>query len=278
VELYLHADYGNAASREDLFKLPQILEGLAGRSSRSAGKITLWQWRPQWLDGCTAIVREFVHGGFLGGMAGSLFAGRARMVRELRVCLHARSNDVPTCEPVALRIQRVIGPLVRAHLVTKKIEGSSDLLEVCRELSAGLQPSSAQRRLLVERMARAIAAMHDAGIVHADLNLKNLLVKDPLGDPQVFIVDFDKARVLEHVSLRRRLKNLIRLDRSIVKWPEARQQVSISDRLRLWRDYLQLYPAWAGRWKGLARRYRTRHLAHVLSRKARIALAAPPSP
>ena len=267
VELYLNSRYATEASREEFLRLPEILESLPGRSSRSATRKTLWGWRPAWLNGGTAVVREFVHGGLLSGISGRLFLGRARMLRELRVCLHALSKGVPTCEPVGLRIERVLGPFVRAHYVSIKIEGAADLLEVCRSIRAGQDMPPTKRRLLTNCIARAIAAMHDAGIWHADLNLKNVLVKNLACEPEVFIIDFDKAQILEDVPLRKRLGNLVRLDRSIVKWAESRQVVHRSDRLRLWRDYLQLYPQWTGQWKSLARKFRTSHLAHRLSRK-----------
>jgi len=268
VELYLNSRYDSAASREELFRLPEIVQNLPGRSSRSASTNTLWEWKPAWLNGGTAVVRAFVHGGLLRGATRDLFLGKARMARELYVYLHALSRGVPTCEPIGLRIEKLFGPFVRAHYVSVKIEGAADLLELCKSICAGEQHvSAAKRRLLINRIACAIAAMHDAGICHADLNLKNILVKNLACEPEVFIIDFDKAQVLEDVSLRRRLGNLVRLDRSIIKWPASRQVVHRSDRLRLWRDYLQLYPQWADRWKSLARRFRTRHLAHRLSRK-----------
>ena len=267
VELYLNSRYDSTASREELFRLPEIIEGLPGRSSRSASRKTVWEWKPTWLNGGTAVVRAFVHGGLLHRVTGSLFLGRTRMVRELHACHHALSRGVPTCEPVGLRIKRLFGPFVRAHYVSIKIEGAADLLELCKSIRVGEHISPARKRLLINRIARAIAAMHDAGICHADLNLKNILAKTLAGRPEVFIIDFDKAQILEDVSLRGRLDNLVRLDRSIVKWPASRQVVHRSDRLRLWRDYLCLYPQWAGRWKSLAQKFRTRHLAHCLSRK-----------
>ena len=109
--------------------------------------------------------------------------------------------------------------------------------------------------------------MHDAGIRHDDLNLKNLLVARVEDSTKVHVIDFKKARLQNHVALGTRLRNLIRLDRSVVKRLASRRAITISDRLRTLRVYLALQPELEGDWKRVARRIRTRHVAHALSRK-----------
>ena len=267
VRLQVSEQYVESALTDHLLELPRILAGLEGRSSRLSGRSTLWEWQPADVAGESLIVRQFVHGGLWGRVAGDLFLGRDRMTDELRVHLHALTQDVPTCEPIALRTERAWGPFIRGYMVTKKVPGALNLKTLCARVEEGLGGTPRQRQMLIGRVARAIAAMHDAGILHADLNVKNLLVKDYPYDPQVLIIDFDKADVLESVPLGKRLKNLVRLDRSVPKWPFTRRVVNLSDRLRLWRDYLAEYPQWAERWKELARAYKTKHALHVLSRK-----------
>lgn len=269
VLLHVSERYAYPSLKKDLLDLPRILTKVEGQSSRLPGRNTLWEWQPDNMDGCTLIVRQFVHGGLWGKIARDLFLSRNRMRKELRVHLHARTQGVPSCEPVALRTERSWGPFVRGYLVTKKVQGAVNLKTLCDRAEQGLKMSPRQKQTLITRAAHAIAAMHDAGILHADLNVKNLLVKDHPDDPEVLVIDFDKARVKNSVPLEKRLKNLLRLDRSVLKWPSTRKMVGLTDRIRLWRDYLTRYPKWATRWKELARTHRTKHALHVLSRKKR---------
>ena len=268
LRLYVNRDFLADELLADLMRLPDILAGLSGRSSRAPGRETVWQWRPEWLGGGSAVVRESAHGGLFGPLLGGLFLGAGRMLQEFRLTLYALSRGVRTCRPIALRVEKGFGPLVRVHYLTEKIESSANLLEFCAGL--GSRPPQGQfKACLARRLAETIAAMHDIGIYHADLNVKNLLVKDPLGELEVFVVDFDKTRLKQRLSLSERLANLSRLDRSVLKWLETRRVVTRLDRLRVLREYLQLCPQWAGEWKAIARRIRTRHLRHLLSRKHR---------
>jgi len=116
-------------------------------------------------------------------------------------------------------------------------------------------------------VAATIADMHDAGIVHADLNLKNLLVRDAFDEPEAFVIDFDRARLAGRLGLGERMRNLLRLDRSVLKWAASRRAVSPLDRLRVLCIYLDRYPRWRERWGEIARRYARAHLLHRLSRQ-----------
>ena len=63
--------------------------------------------------------------------------------------------------------------------------------------------------------------MHDAGIYHADLHLKNILLKqDASGAFSAYIIDLDKSFVVDKLTVEQRMKNLLRLNRSIdkIRW------------------------------------------------------------
>lgn len=153
------------------------------------------------------------------------------------MALTAASRGVPTARPAALRVERVVGPLVRAHLVTAEVAGAVDMLDLCSG-HVGRDLSARARRRLARAVGECIAAMHGAGIVHADLNLKNILVRGAASErPEAFIIDFDGARTRRAISDRERRENLARLDRSVRKWPASRQTISLLDRLRTTRAY-----------------------------------------
>jgi tRNA A-37 threonylcarbamoyl transferase component Bud32 len=108
--------------------------------------------------------------------------------------------------------------------------------------------------------------MHDCGIYHRDLNVKNILVREGPEGLEAFVIDFDRAILMTSVPLDARMKNLLRLDRSILKWPALRNRVTVTDRLRLMREYLQTYPQWSTQWQQILSAYETRHTRHRLTR------------
>ena len=82
----------------------------------------------------------------------------------------------------------------------------------------------------------AIARFHRAGVVHADLNARNILVAE---DGEIHLVDFDRARFSSNDASAFR-SNLDRLKRSLDKlWPIASR-----DRLEAcWAELLSGYEA-----------------------------------
>lgn len=267
VTVYLNPLYPGEVDCAEILRLPSILEGLKGRSSRQPGRISSWDWTPDWHDGPGLVVRQYLHGGSLGRIAGSLFLGTGRMRRELAVSAYAHGHQVPTSAPVAVRTEKVCGPLVTAYFISQRIPRAQDLLAFLTERGAEQALCVDRNRRLAAAIAAAVAAMHDAGIVHADLNLKNLLVRDAFDEPQVFIIDFDQAALTGRLSLDQRMANLVRLDRSVMKWEASRRAVSLKDRLRVARCYLRSYHGWRAQWGQIVRDYGSRHLRHFLSRE-----------
>jgi 3-deoxy-D-manno-octulosonic acid kinase len=267
VVLYVNPEHAGRLNREDLLRLPAILAALPGSSSRQHGRPTWWRWQPEWHGGAGLVVRQYAHGGLFAFLGGKLFLSAGRMRNEFATAIYARRRGVPTSAPVALRIERTRGPFVIAHYVSERIADTVNLLDLAEGRSAdGI--ATGPRRRLAEAAASAIAAMHDAGIYHSDLNLTNVLVRDAFGRPEVFVIDFDKAKLMGHLSLEQRMANLMRLDRSTVKWAASRRAAHTADRLRFLRAYLGRYPQWARQWQQIARRYASSHLRHYAFREA----------
>lgn len=264
-ELTVDADLVPPKGQEQLLDLPTVLEGLPGTDSRARGRNTVWRWNPTWHPG-TLVARQFAHGGLLRHLWGTLFLSSRPMRRELRIARHAHAAGLPTCRPVALRLERVFGPLLHAHYVTEEIPHAPNLLAFCREGRPGDLDARGRHRL-ARALAETLAQMHAAGIDHGDLNLKNLLIRCDHNPLRVAVIDFKKARLRPTVDLRTGLRNLVRLDRSVVKWSASRQEIQLTDRLRVLRHYLRIRCGADTDWKQTARRVATRHTLHALSRR-----------
>ena len=85
-------------------------------------------------------------------------------------------------------------------------------------------------------VGRVVRRFHEAGVVHADLNARNILLDD---DGRLHVLDFDRATVAPR-SRRRFRANLERLHRSLVKvWP-AEQAATLE---ACWRRVREGYEA-----------------------------------
>jgi len=78
-------------------------------------------------------------------------------------------------------------------------------------------------------LARSIRAFHDAGGVHGDLHLGNLLIDDSGDQTQCWLVDLDHSTLKDDPTASDRMRDLMRLWRSIEK---ADDLVSLDPRIR----------------------------------------------
>jgi tRNA A-37 threonylcarbamoyl transferase component Bud32 len=135
--------------------------------------------------------------------------GRAPAAREWRMLTTMRNAGVPVPEPLAL------GALANGDrlLALRWIDGVG--------FEAALRGDASVRRMLLSELAALVRRVHDAGFVHGDLHLGNLLV-DASGP---VLLDWQHARATRALSQRR--ADLARLEFSLAP------VVSRSRRLRL---------------------------------------------
>jgi len=143
---------------------------------------------------------------------------------------------VPTVEVLAVRVDRVGPFLYEGEMVTRELEDAPDVVHWLRS-----PPPPAVRRSMILALARAVAHLHRAGVLHSDLHLKNLLVRRG-PPPQAYVIDLDKAirRTAGALPADDVRANLKRLDRSVEKFNFLDMGgISRQDRLRFLRAYLE---------------------------------------
>ena len=161
-------------------------------------------------SGETAVVRRYHRGGLVQRINASRYFGGNRACDELRATERARTGGVRTARILAA-IESPGSVGYTAMLATLLIPGATD---AARWLAA----HASGRDDMLRDAGRQVAAMHAAGVAHPDVNLRNLLVADEGGAPQVWLLDFDKARVSPTpVPRARRATDLRRLARSARK-------------------------------------------------------------
>lgn len=157
--------------------------------------------------GLRAILKHGRRGGLLKG---DLFFGLRRPLREFMLSDQARKKGVPTPVVAAARVRSVLGLGYRGDLLVVEIPDAKDLGDLLRHPPA----TARERNRAIRAAARAVRKAHDAGLLHADLNLKNVLVRAD----EAWVIDLDKS-VLRAAPLGQaeRASNLLRLYRSFLK-------------------------------------------------------------
>jgi len=156
-------------------------------------------------------LRPLCHGGVLAPITGKRFAGLDRPLQELRVTARLLKRGAPVAVP-AFVVGRRTGFFWEASYATVHIEGARD--------GAAFLDTDPNLNTL-ERTARAagvaIRDFHELGGWHADLHIKNLLIGGSTPEPEVTIIDLDRARITDETSAGRRMQEIMRLRRSLIK-------------------------------------------------------------
>lgn len=120
---------------------------------------------------------------------------------------------VGTPAPVAVFEKWKGGKLVRSRFASVFLDNLTDLrVELDRLLSRN-PPEAADVIALLEAVAPAVKAFHDAGLLHCDLGNQNIaLAPEEGGGWNVFFIDLNRARFVPDPSPAARGKDLARLD------------------------------------------------------------------
>ena len=162
-------------------------------------------------NGERVVVRGYRRGGVIRHVNRDRYFRGNRAMEELRATEHAGAAGVRVPEVVAA-VERRLGFGYTALLATRWIEGGQELASWLGGRDA------ATVALVLHEAGRQIGRMHAAGIAHPDLNLRNLLVSRSGAEPEVHLLDFDRAHLIEGpVPNARRVRNLLRLARSARK-------------------------------------------------------------
>ena len=178
------------------------------------GRGTLYRIEGQ--DGAL-LVRPYRKGGLLRAVRAGRFLGPLRPLQELVLHRRLEALGIPVAQAVGCAIDR--SPVGwRGFLVVKEVERAVDLEAWLHGIPTPTPPPgmrAPRRAAVLRRAGRAVRRLHDAGVKHADLHPKNLLLT-PGG--RVLVLDLDKA-VAADLPLQQedRLENLARLGRAVEK-------------------------------------------------------------
>ncbi len=196
--------------------LAESVTTAGGRSANHLLSSVLWPGRVR--------LRPLRHGGLLGSWLGGRFLTPRRSAREFHVwqTLEARGAPVPA---VALAASRRRGCFWHSTLGSLNREQAVDALAWIR--ASKRSPTAMQR--VACALAGSIRRFHDAGGLHGDLHLANLLIDGSRAAPRCWLVDLDRSVLVASSSARERMSELMRLLRSVEK---ARHHECLHPRVR----------------------------------------------
>ena len=159
-----------------------------------------------------AVLRPYLRGGWPAKISRDryFFTGinRSRPFREFNILMQMKALDLPVPVPLAALVERGLisyrGVLLMAQI--RGVETLGDFLGTAAA-DSDVWPDA----------GKCIRRFHQAGVNHADLNCRNILINRQ--ERKVYLVDFDRC-TMNADSEGGGKSNLARLKRSIVKmWP-----------------------------------------------------------
>ena len=181
-----------------------------------AGRVALGELRA---GGERFVVRRFGHGGLLRWFTRVRFSDPERPFRELIVSNALQRSGVRTPQVVAARARRMPVWGWQLELITRRVEESLDLGEALERMRVGSLSASA-RSALFRATGALLRELHGMGLLHADLNPRNLLVEEESlleAQPELWVLDLDRSAFVERLSDRERRDNLRRLLRAVLR-------------------------------------------------------------
>jgi 3-deoxy-D-manno-octulosonic acid kinase len=169
-----------------------------------------------------AIVRHYRRGGAVAHVLHDeyLRAGEPRPLRELHASIATRARGIDTPEVLAA-IAYLSGPLYRADLATRFVPDSRDLADVLFGVEGG------DREAAWHAAGALLRASFAAGVEHADLNLRNILIVQENTATRALLIDLDRAAVRDGpVRPAVRSAMLARLHRSRLRFEQKAGRAS----------------------------------------------------
>lgn len=197
---------------------PNLFDGQYWESSGGLAGLAQGRGSALFLDTSfgPAVLRRYLRGGWAARFSRDryLFTGfaRSRPVAELSILLRLHNKGLPVPYPLAAQCIRR-GLFYSGSLLTRRILGAAPLADLLENGPGGMN--------LWRATGKCIRKFHDYGVVHSDLNARNILV---LATGEIYLIDFDRARIRKGAR-RAFAANLKRLRRSLEKlWPKGDMQ------------------------------------------------------
>ncbi|MEE9331789.1 MAG: lipopolysaccharide kinase InaA family protein [Methylophilaceae bacterium] len=159
------------------------------------------------------------------------FKGEPTFRREFKRLAFLEVNNIKAPKVVFYGEQRIENSMC-AILATETLHGFVALDEVTQQWHSGGGQSRQSKQQLLKVVADSLRGFHETGLVHRALYPKHIFIKDAVNQPQIALIDLEKAR-FSLLFLYRAYFDLSALNRHAEYW-------SRSDRLFFFLQYFQV--------------------------------------
>jgi 3-deoxy-D-manno-octulosonic acid kinase len=250
VSLLLKEEYKNLLLQQGIEDFKTFLERYGQISSNLKGR-TL-HLSALLKDGQRMVIRRYSHGGWLRFLTRDLYLFGSRSFQELGLIEEIRSSGIPTVRPIGAIHASIFPFFYKAYFLSLQIPGAEDLTHYLLKIRS--HPSRYQiieKRKIIHDVAILIRHFHREGFYHGDLQLKNILV----AEDRPLLIDFDRSYRKKVLTLKERIDNLLRLNRSVEKWKRLGLPLTRTDGWRFFMAYSEGDPKIRGTLEKALRTY-----------------------
>jgi hypothetical protein len=244
VEIVIRSDKGGLLSlishesndiswlKERLFALLNGKEGIPVKSSHFATVLKFEDHK----TGEVYYFKEFHNRGIKDKLMKII--GLTRSVKAYKAGRMLLQKGFRTPIPVALGLEKAFSFIKRNFLVTKEAPGERAHEYFQKRYQPPLSGKMiVEKRDLLAAAGHEIGRLHNTGIFHGDLRLGNIIINGQGVSAGFFLLDNERTLYCRSLSGRRRLKNLVQLNMTLLL------QITRTDRLRFLNAYIEENPA-----------------------------------
>jgi tRNA A-37 threonylcarbamoyl transferase component Bud32 len=232
VSLLLKEEYKDLLRRMGIEDLESFLKKHGQTSPHLVGRIPHFSVPLE--DGKKMVIRRYAHGGWLRFFTRDLYFSGSRSFQELFLTEEIRSAGISTVQPIGAIRRRVFLLFYKAYFLSLELPKAEDSRQFLQRIGfCSTQQVLLKKRETIRSTGRLVQRFHKSGFFHRDLQLKNILIVED----QPYLIDFDRSYRREALPLKKRIQNLLRLNRSVEKWRNLGLPLTKTDRWRFFRAY-----------------------------------------
>jgi tRNA A-37 threonylcarbamoyl transferase component Bud32 len=163
--------------------------------------------------GAKAFIRRSRARSWAAGLVERIRGSRAR--RSLRGAAMLERAGFRCPKPLAAMEMLSAGSIRESYILTEALEDAERFSVFALGPSVAERRGYRRRKTAGDAVAREVRRLHDARLYTGDLQETNIMVAERDGAPAVYFVDLEDFHLTRFVSWRRRMLNLVHLDRSI---------------------------------------------------------------
>jgi len=134
---------------------------------------------------------------------------KSKAVRSLEIGNALFELGIKTPKPIAMvETRNSLNKIISSFYIMEFEKYDCTLKKIIKDKN---HPFHKKIHTFLPGIAKAIKKMHDAGIIHNDLHVGNILIKNLSSNPGFYYIDLNRGRIKKKLSINKRLKDIARL-------------------------------------------------------------------